>query len=227
MFGDADPVPVAKKFVFKWTDEMTFSFIRFRSENDHLFTGHRNASTQGYDEIIKIMDLEGKVTPQQCKKKWENLKKKYKDLSLPKTGSGTDEGEVTAATWIFYAAMHEAIGQRPSVRPVSFYSSGPSSVVVSQTENEDKVDTASLSAAGAASSEVSSPESSPVVTLKRPRKRKKSDESAAEGLREWCENMERRQKEEDDRDRAWLNHSQGQMDKMLNLFGKLVDHLTK
>lgn len=34
-----------------------------------------------FREIIKIMGLEGKVTQEQCKKKWENLKKKVTALS--------------------------------------------------------------------------------------------------------------------------------------------------
>ncbi|MEQ2272229.1 hypothetical protein XENORESO_017043 [Xenotaenia resolanae] len=102
--------------------------------------------------------------------------------------------------------MHEAIGQKPSVNPVSLYSSGPSSVVVSpsQTEDDKEEHTATLSAVGSVNSEVSSPESSASPPPKRKRK------SAVEGLREWCENLERRQKEIDDRDRAWLDHSQGQ-----------------
>ncbi|MED6288268.1 hypothetical protein CHARACLAT_024927 [Characodon lateralis] len=179
--SNSAPAPVPKKCILKWTDEMTFNFIQFRSENDHLFTGHRNASTQGYNEIIKTMGLEGKVTPQQCKTNWENLKKKYKDLSLPKTGSGTDEGEVTAATWIFYAAMHEAIGQKPTVNPVSLYSSGPSSVVVSpsQTEDDKEEHTATLLAVGSVNSEVSSPESSASPP---PKRKRKSDKSAVEAL---------------------------------------------
>ena len=39
------------------------------------------------------------------------------DLKTPKTGSGTDSGEVTAATWQFYGDMHEVLGARPSVEP--------------------------------------------------------------------------------------------------------------
>ncbi|MEQ2183588.1 hypothetical protein GOODEAATRI_034303 [Goodea atripinnis] len=123
--------------------------------------------------------------------------------------------------------MHEAIGQKPSVNPVSLYSSGPSSVVVSPSQTEDdkeEEDTASVSAVGSVNSEVSSPESSASPP---PKRKRKSDKSAVEGLREWCDNLETRQKEIDDRDRAWLDHSQGQMDKMLDLFGRLVDHLTK
>ncbi|KAK7130466.1 hypothetical protein R3I93_019956 [Phoxinus phoxinus] len=105
---------------------MTFKFIQLRMERDKAFTGMRNASAQGFEEIIKDLGLQGQLNPQQAKKKWENLKRKYKDLCLPKTGSGTDEGEVTAASWPFFEAMHEAIGQRPSVLPVATFSSGPS-----------------------------------------------------------------------------------------------------
>lgn len=50
-------------------------------------------------------------------------------MCLPKTGSGTDEGEVTAASWPFFEAMHSAIGQKPSVRPVATFSSGPSAQI--------------------------------------------------------------------------------------------------
>ncbi|KAI2662687.1 Angiopoietin-related protein 4 [Labeo rohita] len=57
------------------------------------------------------------VTGQQASKKWENLKKKYKDLRTPKTGSGTDAGQVTAATWQYFEYMHEVLGARPSVDP--------------------------------------------------------------------------------------------------------------
>lgn len=50
-------------------------------------------------------------------------------MCLPTTGSGTDEGEVIAASWPFFEAMHEAIGQRPSVMPVATFSSGPSAQI--------------------------------------------------------------------------------------------------
>lgn len=39
------------------------------------------------------------------------------ELKTPKTGSGTDGGEVTAATWQFYGDMHEVLGARPSMDP--------------------------------------------------------------------------------------------------------------
>lgn len=85
-----------------------------------------------------------------------------KDLALPKTESSTDAGEVTAATWIFYAAIHEAIGHRPSVSLVNFYSSGPSSVMISpsQKEHEEEEDTAMLSTPETLNSEFTSAQSS-------------------------------------------------------------------
>ncbi|CAL1580758.1 unnamed protein product [Knipowitschia caucasica] len=123
--------------------------------------------------------------------------------------------------------MHEAIGQRPSVRPVSLYSSGPSGAVLNLRKTADEEGTASGSAAGTHSSEGSSAESSPGIPLQMPGKKRKCDGSATEAVRESCNNMEKRQEEENARDTAWLNHFQQQMDKMLDLVGRLVDDLTK
>lgn len=50
------------------------------------------------------------------------------ELRTPKTGSGTDSGEVTAATWHYFEEMHEVLGDRPSVDPpvvVSSYNEDP------------------------------------------------------------------------------------------------------
>ncbi|CAM4634959.1 unnamed protein product [Leuciscus chuanchicus] len=40
-----------------------------------------------------------------------------KELRTPKTGSGTDQGEVTVATWQYYGEMHEVLGARPAMDP--------------------------------------------------------------------------------------------------------------
>ncbi|ROL50190.1 hypothetical protein DPX16_14844 [Anabarilius grahami] len=66
--------------------------------------------------FISQYGLEG-VTPSWAKKKWENLKQKYKDLKCPRTGVSTEDGEHTAASWKWYSLMDEAIGGRPSVTP--------------------------------------------------------------------------------------------------------------
>ncbi|CAL8316835.1 unnamed protein product [Gadus morhua 'NCC'] len=61
-----------------WTDEDTEALIRWRGANDVFFTGRRNASLSGFQTYIKDMELEGKVEALWAKKKWENLKQKYK-----------------------------------------------------------------------------------------------------------------------------------------------------
>ncbi|XP_062864423.1 uncharacterized protein LOC134326151, partial [Trichomycterus rosablanca] len=63
--------------------------------------------------------LQGKVTPTYVKKKWENLKQKYKVSFV----CCTEGGEATAASWKWYADMDEAIGGRPSISPPTLISS--------------------------------------------------------------------------------------------------------
>ena len=41
----------------------------------------------------------------------------FQDLRTPKTGSGTDGGEDTAATWQYFMNMHEVLGGRPYMDP--------------------------------------------------------------------------------------------------------------
>ncbi|KAF3849323.1 hypothetical protein F7725_015820 [Dissostichus mawsoni] len=70
------------------------------------------------------MGLQGKVTPLQAKKKWDNLKKKYKDCKYPGSGEGVS-GKPTAASWPWFVQMDEVLGQRPSIRPPVLISSIP------------------------------------------------------------------------------------------------------
>ncbi|CAL9705099.1 unnamed protein product [Knipowitschia caucasica] len=58
--------------------------------------------------------LQEVVTPLQARKKWDNLKKKYKDCKCPGTGQGV-EGNPTAGTWPWFGLMDEVSGRsRPS-----------------------------------------------------------------------------------------------------------------
>ncbi|KAJ8367961.1 hypothetical protein SKAU_G00079890 [Synaphobranchus kaupii] len=104
-------------FMYKWTDEDVARLIRLRQENEALFSGRRNAAQQGWEVVLKEMGLQDLVSPARAAKKWENLKKTFKELLKPPTGVGTEAGESTAATWRWFAAMDEAIGQKPSNRP--------------------------------------------------------------------------------------------------------------
>ncbi|KAG5281623.1 hypothetical protein AALO_G00046910 [Alosa alosa] len=65
-------------FVYKWTSDDTARFIQARGEADRLFTGQRNSAMDGWKQVLRSVGLEEKVTPQQARKKWDNLKKKNK-----------------------------------------------------------------------------------------------------------------------------------------------------
>ncbi|XP_065150153.1 uncharacterized protein [Paramisgurnus dabryanus] len=120
----------ANRETHKWTPEETRRLIRFRAENEQRFLRSKYTAKQLWETLIKDLGLEGKVTGQQASKKWENLKKKYKDLKTPKTGSGTDAGEVTASSWQYFEEMHEVLGSRPSIDPP---------VVVSSFTDEEQI----------------------------------------------------------------------------------------
>ncbi|XP_049927751.1 uncharacterized protein LOC126407109 [Epinephelus moara] len=99
------------------TNNEVFRLIELRVANDTLFTGKRNISKKAWKEITRLPDMGDRVTPIQVSKKWDNLKIQYKKLRNPPTGTGTDGREETAATWPFYAQMHETIGAWPSIEP--------------------------------------------------------------------------------------------------------------
>ncbi|XP_049327930.1 ensconsin-like [Astyanax mexicanus] len=109
--------------LYKWSDEDTRELIRWRVANEALFTGKRNAAVRGFEAFVLEKNLKGKVTPVFVKKKWENLKQKYKELRCPPTGVSTEGGEATAASWKWYTAMDEAIGGRPSISPPTLIAS--------------------------------------------------------------------------------------------------------
>ncbi|XP_035254477.1 uncharacterized protein LOC118216942 isoform X1 [Anguilla anguilla] len=98
-----------------WTHFQTFRLIRLRSENDHRFTGKRHTAKKAWKEILQQMGLQGQVSPAQAAKKWDNMKRKYKELRSSASGTGTDRGEATAATWPWFTAMHEAVDRGESV----------------------------------------------------------------------------------------------------------------
>ncbi|XP_069563009.1 luc7-like protein 3 isoform X1 [Brachyistius frenatus] len=100
----------AKPAFYKWSDEDTRSLIAWRAANASLFTGRRNAAMSGYETYIASRGLEGRVNPAFVKKKWENLKQKYKDLKCLKAVSCTKAGESSATSWKWYSLMEEAIG---------------------------------------------------------------------------------------------------------------------
>ncbi|XP_072539029.1 uncharacterized protein [Salminus brasiliensis] len=65
-------------------------------------------------QFVKEKELEGKVAPAWVKKKWENLRQKYKDIkSLSLLGGG----DTSTAPWKWYAIMDQALGDEITVTP--------------------------------------------------------------------------------------------------------------
>ncbi|XDV31514.1 hypothetical protein PO909_002505, partial [Leuciscus waleckii] len=106
-----------------------------RVAHEALFTGKRNAAIKGFESFVVEQDLHGKATAAFVKKKWENLKQKYKDLKCPQTGRGTEDGETTAASWKWYTAVDEAIGGRPSITPPALVASCGQDVAVASSSS--------------------------------------------------------------------------------------------
>ncbi|KAK9953297.1 hypothetical protein ABG768_017302 [Culter alburnus] len=85
------------------------------------------------------MGLLGVVSPSRAAKKWENLKKTYKELRKPPTGVGTESGESTAGTWKWFSLMDEAIGGRPSIQPPILIASSEENSIVPAVSSPDSV----------------------------------------------------------------------------------------
>ncbi|KAK0136840.1 hypothetical protein N1851_026969 [Merluccius polli] len=111
----------AKSDSFSGTPEETRRLIRFRAAKEKEFLKSKMGAKKQI--FVEEIGLEDKVTGQQASKKWENLKKKYTDLRTPKTGLGTENGEVTVATWQNLDIMHEVLGARPAIDPPVIVSS--------------------------------------------------------------------------------------------------------
>ncbi|XP_024117041.1 uncharacterized protein LOC112138669 isoform X2 [Oryzias melastigma] len=128
---------------YKWSKEKTTVFIRLRGENDHLFTGAKYSAAIAWRTILGKMGLQGKISPIQAKKKWDNLKKKYKDCKYPASGEGVC-GKPSAATWPWFDLMDEVLGQRPSTTPpvlfapISEDTPGPSTTVDKREETDEE-----------------------------------------------------------------------------------------
>nr|XP_054589705.1 uncharacterized protein LOC129153778 [Nothobranchius furzeri]XP_054593273.1 uncharacterized protein LOC129160126 [Nothobranchius furzeri] len=76
--ADSEAGAVGEDSTYKWTKDKTQEFIQLRAEMDHMFTGAKHSASVAWRSILEKMSIQGKVTPIQAKKKWDNLKKKYK-----------------------------------------------------------------------------------------------------------------------------------------------------
>ncbi|KAJ8387020.1 hypothetical protein AAFF_G00161970 [Aldrovandia affinis] len=130
-------------YPYKMTDEDTANLIKLRASNEALFTGKRNASKLAWRAVIRELGLQGKVTSSQASKKWENLKKKYKELKYPPGGVAAGGGDVNAASWHWFYLMNEAMEGRlstsaPVLTATSYGEDEPDSPSRSQSRKRRK-----------------------------------------------------------------------------------------
>ncbi|XP_046878997.1 uncharacterized protein si:dkeyp-38g8.5 isoform X1 [Hypomesus transpacificus] len=97
------------EFTYKMSGKETEDLVKLRVSNQHLFSGKRNAAKYAWRSILKHMGLQRTVTHCQASKKWDNLKKKYKELKHPLEGV-----KVSPDQWPFFSLMSEALGGRLS-----------------------------------------------------------------------------------------------------------------
>ncbi|XP_061566237.1 trichohyalin-like [Cololabis saira] len=117
--GASSVVVLVEADEYKWTDVDTETLIRWRSANDCLFNGRRNAARKGFEVYVSEHGLVGRVEPNKVKRKWENLKQKYRELKTSRTGVGMEGEETTATSWKWFSLMDEALSRRHSmVSPV-------------------------------------------------------------------------------------------------------------
>nr|XP_020455085.1 uncharacterized protein LOC109959780 [Monopterus albus] len=82
-------------------------FVKLRVSNSYLFSGRRNASMWAWRAILSHMGLQHKMTHCQASKKWENMKKRYKELKNPPDGV-----KVFPETWPYFTLMDNAMEGR-------------------------------------------------------------------------------------------------------------------
>ncbi|XP_078112445.1 uncharacterized protein LOC144521739 [Sander vitreus] len=104
---------------YRMTDRDITRMIQLRATNTSIFTGKRNSAMRGWRAIRREMGLQGTMTAWQLKKKWDNLKEKYKVLKNPPAGM---ESLTQPSSWRWFRLMDEAlsgrlVGSAPVVQP--------------------------------------------------------------------------------------------------------------
>lgn len=104
---DTDETLTNPDFTYKLSEAELVKFVRLRAANDALFTGKRNTSVIAWRAILKEMGIQRKMSTSQARKKWENLKKKYKEMKNPPPGV-----TVNPTNWQWYPLMDDAMEGR-------------------------------------------------------------------------------------------------------------------
>ncbi|XP_072528988.1 uncharacterized protein [Salminus brasiliensis] len=102
-----DDTLINPDFTYKLSEAELVKFVRLRAANDALFTGKRNTSVIAWRAILKEMGIQRKMSTSQARKKWENLKKKYKEMKNPPPGV-----TVNPTNWQWFSLMDDAMEGR-------------------------------------------------------------------------------------------------------------------
>ncbi|XP_037623919.1 uncharacterized protein LOC119487266 [Sebastes umbrosus] len=94
---------------YRMTDRDIKLMIQLRAANANIFTGRKNSAMRGWRAIRKEMGIQGMLSAQQLKKKWDNLKDKYRALKNPPLGMET---LAQTSSWRWFHLMDEAMSGR-------------------------------------------------------------------------------------------------------------------
>ncbi|XP_034542545.1 rootletin-like isoform X2 [Notolabrus celidotus] len=83
--------------------------IQFRASNEAIFTGRRHSAMRGWRAIRREMGLQGVMSARQLKKKWDNLKERYRSLKNPPEGL---ENQFQPNSWRWFQLMDQAMTGR-------------------------------------------------------------------------------------------------------------------
>uniref|UniRef100_G3NYK2 Myb/SANT-like DNA-binding domain-containing protein n=1 Tax=Gasterosteus aculeatus TaxID=69293 RepID=G3NYK2_GASAC len=92
---------------YRMTDKDIRQMIQLRATNADIFTGRKNSALRGWRAIRKEMGIQRVMTAQQLKKKWVNLKHKYRLLKNPPVGM-----QMSTSSWRWFQLMDEAMTGR-------------------------------------------------------------------------------------------------------------------
>lgn len=106
MMESVDPRPIGIECNYKMTENDITRLIKLRATNDAIFTGKRNSAMPAWRAMLKELGLQGRLTALQLKKKWENMKMKYKDFKYPPVGL---ENKVNPNSWRWFPLMDQAM----------------------------------------------------------------------------------------------------------------------
>ncbi|PWA20091.1 hypothetical protein CCH79_00018663, partial [Gambusia affinis] len=105
---------IPTEFTYKMSNKEIENFVKLRVSNSYLFSGLRNSSKWAWRAILKHMGLHHRMTHRQASKKFENLKKRYKELKNPPAGV-----KVVPQSWPFFSLMDDAMeGRLQSSAPI-------------------------------------------------------------------------------------------------------------